>query len=111
MAREAGLAELYSLSYQPLSTEAHGEWGSLIAFDLRHCGYPLHRYHRLGTFDTSPAVIVHLGWFRTAFDLAQDAITDIFTSYGQDVEPLFEQCLEQLNQARSGPASGAGSPQ
>jgi len=109
MAQEAGLAELYSLSYQPLSTEAHGEWGSLIAFDLRHCGNPLHRYHRLGTFDTSPEVIVHLGWVRTAFDLAQDATTEIFMSYGQDVKPLFEQCLERFNQARSGQTSASDS--
>lgn len=106
---EAGLAELYSLSYQPLSTEAHGEWGSLIAFDLRHCGNPLHRYHRLGTFDTSQEVIVHLGWVRTAFDLAQDATTEIFMSYGQDVKPLFERCLERFNQARSGQASASDS--
>lgn len=109
MAKEAGLAELYSLSYQPLSTEAHGEWGSLISSDLRHCGNPLHRYHRMGTFDTSPEVIVHLGWVRIAFGLAQDAITDIFISYGEDVEPLFEQCLERLNKARSDPASATDS--
>lgn len=109
MAQDAGLAELYSLSYQPLSTEAHGEWGSLIAFDLRHCGNPLHRYHRLGTSDTSPEVIVHLGWVRTAFALARDAIPDIFTSYGHDVEPIFEECLERLNQSTSRPASRAGS--
>ncbi len=27
MATETELADLYSLTYQPLSTEAHGEWG------------------------------------------------------------------------------------
>jgi len=102
MAKEADLAELYTLSYQPLSTEAHGEWGSLIAIDLRHCGNPLHRYHRLGTFGTSPESIVHLGWIRNAFGIAEDAITEIFASYGLSVESLFEQCLQQMNEARKG---------
>jgi Family of unknown function (DUF5677) len=101
MAQEADLGELYSLSYQPLSTEAHGEWGSLMALDLRHCGNPLHRYHRLGTFDTSPTVTVHLGWVRTAFTLARDAINDCFASYGLDVSPLFERCLAQMDEART----------
>jgi hypothetical protein len=100
MALDVGLAELYSLSYQPLSTEAHGEWGSLIASDLRHCGNPLHRYHRLGTFDTSNESYVHLGWVRNGSELARDAITTIFDSYGADVRPSFERCLERMDDAR-----------
>jgi hypothetical protein len=38
------------------------------------------------------------------FCFAQDAITHIFTSYGEDVEPMFERCLERLNKARSDPS-------
>jgi hypothetical protein len=100
MADEAGLAELYSLSYQPLSTEAHGEWGSLVAFDLEHCGNPLHRYHRLGRFETTPGVIVHLGWIRNSFGIAEEVITDVFSSWGVSVTPLFEECLARLTKAR-----------
>jgi hypothetical protein len=87
------------LSYQPLSTESHGEWGSLIAFDLHHCGNPLHRYHRLGTYDTSSHMLVHLGWVREAFALARDAIGDIFRTYGISVDPLFEKCSDRMSKA------------
>jgi Family of unknown function (DUF5677) len=110
MANETDLAELYSLSYQPLSSEAHGEWSSLIAFDLRHCGNPLHRWHRLGTFDTSPEVVVHFGWVRQAFNVAEAAIIEIFASSGIDVRPLFEKCLEQMNEARKYAAPAADEP-
>jgi hypothetical protein len=44
MAQEADLNELYSLSYQPLSTEAHGEWGQphcLRSSALREPATPL----------------------------------------------------------------------
>jgi len=100
MAQETDLAELYSLSYQPLSTEAHGEWGSLIALDLRHCGNPLHRYHRVGRFDTASEVVVHFGWVRNAFSVAEDTITEIFASYGVSVDSLFEECLRRMDEAR-----------
>jgi hypothetical protein len=100
MAQETDLAELYSLNYQPLSTEAHGEWGSLIALDLRHCGNPLHRYHRLGRFDTSQEVIVHFGWVRNAFAVAEQGITEIFSSYGVSVDALFDECLERMDAVR-----------
>jgi hypothetical protein len=105
MAKETELAELYSLSYQPLSTEAHGEWGSLVAFDLRRCGNPLHRYHRLARFDTPREVVVHLGWLRSAYELAEAAISDIFDSYGLPVEELFDRCLESLTEAKQGLSS------
>lgn len=90
MAKETDLADLYSLSYQPLSAESHGEWGSLVMFDLEHCANPLHLYHRLGSFDTNEHSYIHLGWARTAIDLTEDVITEIFSSLGLDAGPAFE---------------------
>lgn len=83
-----------------LPTEAHGEWGSLIAFDLRHCGNPLHRHHRLAAFDTSAETYVHLGWVRTTFELAKHAITTVYDAYGADVRPGFDRCLTTMDEAR-----------
>ena len=98
MAAETELGDLYSLNYQPLSTEAHGEWGSLIDFDLRHCGNPLHKYHRLGRFDTSATQLMHIGWVRDAFAIARETIEGVFDGYGLDSEQLLARCLEQMGQ-------------
>jgi len=101
MAAEADLADLYSLSYQPQSTEAHGEWGSLIDFDLRQCGNPLHKYHRIGRFDTSATEYIHVGWVRDAFTITRATIECVFDGYELDSEPLFERCLKRLEKALS----------
>ena len=90
MAKETDLADLYSLSYQPLSAESHGEWGSLVMFDLEHCTNPLHLYHRLGCFDTNEHSYVHLGWTHTAIHLTEDVITEIFSSLDLDAGSAFE---------------------
>lgn len=100
MANEIDLADLYSLSYQPLSAESHGEWGSLIMFDLDHCGNPLHLYHRLGRFDTDERSFVHVGWARTAAELTEDIVTEIFASLGLDAEPAFTRFHESVAAAR-----------
>jgi hypothetical protein len=90
MARETDLADLYSLTYQPLSTESHGEWGSLVLFDLDRCANPLHLYHRVGRFDADPDSYIHLGWARHAVGLAEDIITEIFASLDLDASSAFE---------------------
>jgi hypothetical protein len=99
MAQETDLADLYSLSYQPLSSEAHGEWGSLAMFDLGHCGNPLHNYHRIGRFDTSGRGYIHIGWVRIALGLAEETIADLFDSIGLDTRPLFERCHDAMDEA------------
>lgn len=99
MAADTELADLYSLNYQPLSTEAHGEWGSLIDFDLRQCGNPLHKHHRLGRFDTSTTQYLHVGWVRDAFTITRETIEDIFDGYGVDSEPLLARCLAKMQEA------------
>ena len=96
MAADTDLADLYSLNYQPLSTEAHGEWGSLIDFDLRQCGNPLHKYHRLGRFDTSATQYIHVGWVRDAFMITRETIEDVFDGYELDSEPLLARCLAKM---------------
>lgn len=47
MAREAGLANEYSLLFQPLSSIAHAEWSALTPTALEICRNPTHRYHHL----------------------------------------------------------------
>ena len=84
----------------PLALEVDPRPGSLIDFDLRHCGNPLHRYHRLGKFDTSPGAFVHLGWVRNAFGLVEDAIGEIFDTYALATEPLFAKCLARMTTAQ-----------
>jgi hypothetical protein len=110
MAIETDLADLYSLSYQPLSTESHGEWGSLLMFDLHHCGNPLHLYHRLGNFDIDDESYIHLGWARTATDLAEDIITELFSKLGLDAEPAFIRFHSSIRAAHSGPPSDIDDP-
>ncbi len=99
MAKEVRLKSLYDLQYQPLSTEAHGEWGSLMAHDLRHCGNPLHRYHRLGAFDTTPDRMLDLMWVLQAFNLASDGIEEVFESYGLDISDALKQCAQRMTGA------------
>jgi Family of unknown function (DUF5677) len=100
MAIETDLADLYSLSYQPLSSESHGEWGSLVQFDLRYCGNPLHLYHRLGRFDTGEeGSYPHIGWVRIALDLAESTIGEVFQSIGLDTDELFNACHDAMNRA------------
>lgn len=114
MAKETDLADLYSLSYQPLSTEAHGEWGSLITFDLRHCGNPLHHYHRLGTFTFDEPSYIHAGWARSAMNLSEDIILELFSSIGLDTEPAFDRFHESVEKTLGGPhgepVADAGEP-
>ncbi len=47
MADEAKLLDFYRLRYSPLSAEAHAMWNHIARFNLRTCGNPLHRYHRI----------------------------------------------------------------
>lgn len=110
MAKETDLADLYSLSYQPLSTESHGEWGSLLMFDLNHCGNPLHLYHRLGSFGVEDGSYLHLGWARTATDLAEDIITDIFVSLGLDAESTFSRFHSSIRAAQDVSAPETDTP-
>lgn len=100
MAIEAGLKDLYVLNFQPYSTEVHGEWGSLMAFDLEPCGNPLHRHHRRPAFGFGDRDrVVHPGWVRHLCSLAWESIDEIFGSYGLDVDPPFEACLEAFSAA------------
>ena len=103
MARETDLADLYSLSYQPMSTESHGEWGSLIMFDLDHCGNPLHLYHRLGAFHVDEPSYLHAGWAHSALNLAEEIIAEVFSSLGLDAESAFDRFHESVNTALEQP--------
>jgi Family of unknown function (DUF5677) len=108
MAEEAKLRPAYTLNYQPLSSEAHGEWGSLRSHDLRVCTNPLHRFHRIGRFEPSDVrgsiVLMHM-----AFTYARETVEDIFDSYGIATADLFEACIDSFNAVipESGSASHA----
>lgn len=56
MAHEVDLREIYNLVYSPASAELHGEWASLKRYNLVRCGNPLHRFHRLPQFASSPYI-------------------------------------------------------
>lgn len=98
MAKEASLETLYSLNYQPLSAEAHGEWSSLRAHDLVTCVNPLHHFHRIGRFrggDLPPNItLIHV-----CLDLVEDTVAQAFNYYGIDVEDAFDTALAAMNEA------------
>ena len=47
MAEKSGLLKEYSLIFDPLSGDIHGNWVSLKRINLTYCRNPLHRFHRL----------------------------------------------------------------
>jgi hypothetical protein len=98
MAEEAGLKPVYTLNYQPLSSEAHGEWGSLNRSDFAFCTNPLHRFHRVGRFERSDVrgsfVLVHM-----AFAFARETVVEIFDYYGIDTRDLFDACDDAFSAA------------
>lgn len=98
MAEEADMKPVYTLNYQPLSSEAHGEWGSLNRHDLKFCTNPLHRFHRLGRFEPFPdrgsIALLHM-----AFGFARDAVEDVFDSYRIETSDLFDACVDAFNAA------------
>jgi Family of unknown function (DUF5677) len=47
MADEAGCLDFYHYVYTPFSGAAHSMWHHVAPYNLRTCGNPLHRYHRV----------------------------------------------------------------
>ena len=101
MAKEASLETLYSLNYQPLSAEAHGEWSSLRAHDLSTCVNPLHHFHRIGRFRGGD-LLPNMTLIHVCFDLVADTVAQAFAYYGLDVEDAFRTALEAMNEAAAG---------
>lgn len=100
MAEESGLRPVYTLNYQPLSSEAHGEWSSLNRYDLRFCTNPLHRFHRVGRFQPSD-VWGSIALPHMAFAYARDTVEEVFKSYGIAIRDLFDACIDSFNAALS----------
>jgi len=98
MAEESELRPVYTLNYQPLSSEAHGEWSSLNRHDLRFCTNPLHRFHRVGRFRPSD-VWGSIALTHVAFAYARDTVEDVFKSYGIATADLFDACIDSFNAA------------
>ena len=90
MATEADHKELYTLIYQVLSSETHGEWGSVMSLDLQICGNPLHGGRGIAAFDLARSPL-SLEPLRIAMDLAEDCIVEIFDSIGVDARPPLEE--------------------
>lgn len=95
MAIEANLKSLYDLNYQPLSSEAHGEWTALTRDDLRYCSNPLHGYHRGGRFETRPSSL-SLEFLPFALGIVSEALCELFLHYDIDVEPLFAAASDEI---------------
>lgn len=47
MAEEAGCIDFYHYVYSPFSSCAHSMWQHIAIYNLKTCGNPLHRHHRL----------------------------------------------------------------
>ena len=47
MAAEAGCLDFYHYVYTPFSGTAHSMWQHVEPYNLRTCGNPLHRFHRI----------------------------------------------------------------
>lgn len=98
MADQAELKPLYTLNYQPLSAEAHGEWSSLRASDLDVCVNPLHRFHRIGRFappDGGPSMAL----VRALFVFVSDTIGEIYAHYGLTVDDAFDTATAAMEAA------------
>ena len=96
MAEEAALKPVYTLNYQPLSSEAHGEWTSLRTQDLRVCVNPLHRFHRVARFSEGSSITA-LVLLQMAVALAFETIRDVFAYYSVDVSDALQQCADNLS--------------
>ena len=95
MAIEADLKSLYDLNYQPLSSEAHGDWSSLVGQDLKYCANPLHAYHRVGTF-RGQETHLSLDLLPFALQLAGEAVSEVFAEFGVEVTPFFDEERDRL---------------
>lgn len=95
MALEANLKSLYDLNYQPLSSEAHGDWTALTRDDLQYCTNPLHGYHRRGRFETHPSSL-SLEFLPFTLGIVSEAIIELFRRYDIDVESLFETAANEI---------------
>ena len=90
-----------------MSTESHGEWGSLIMFDLDHCGNPVHLYHRLGAFHVDEPSYLHAGWALGAQPGRRNH-REVFSSLGLDAESAFDRFHESVNTALEQPRDASG---
>lgn len=98
MATEADLRPAYTLSYQPLSSEAHGEWSSIRAHDLAVCVNPLHRHHRVARM-AKARVQPSMALLHAAFGFTRDTVEEVFAHYGVEVGDAFSACIKEMNEA------------
>lgn len=97
LASKVGLDRLYRLVYTPGSSDVHGSWLSLKHSNLRYCGEPLHRFHRLPSYSEPP---VYLNAMIAAQDLLQSCIEAGATSLG--FPPMLEPLQALVDISRRG---------
>ena len=102
MAIETGLKREYDLSYAPMSSANHGEWPTVRDNDTVLCLEPLHSVHRVGAFGR-PGRVLSAAPAVAAFELARDAIADVFRYYGCDIGPSFASVEAALHAAAYSP--------
>jgi len=54
LAQEAGCEDLYKFAYTPFSAVTHNMWQHISIYNLRPCGNPLHKYHRVPAIADMP---------------------------------------------------------
>lgn len=99
LASRVGLERLYRLVYSPGSSDVHGSWLSLKHSNLRYCGEPLHRFHRLPSYSEPP---VYLNAMIAAQDLFESCIEAGVTSLGF---PAPDRPLVRLSDMQKGATS------
>jgi hypothetical protein len=97
IAEEASLKEAYTMQYQPLSAEPHGEWTALRDYDLVHCANPLHRYHRIGRFHPRP-LYLRSEVLDAVLRLLEATLGDLFREHLPEIDEQLAKLETAFNQ-------------
>lgn len=58
MAEEADMLDVYNNFYGPHSAVLHGMWNAIEKLNLKYCENPLHRFHRVPSFEEPPHLLM-----------------------------------------------------
>jgi len=84
MAEEAGCLDFYHYVYTPFSGAAHSMWHHVEPYNLRTCGNPLHRYHRI---PVSPMLEPDLDYLLLAAKYWTKSVRAFDVQFGIAVKP------------------------
>lgn len=124
MADEAGCLDFYHYVYTPFSGAAHSMWHHVAPYNLRTCGNPLHRYHRIPESPMLEPDVQYLllaakywdkslGVFDAQFGVvgrqpsARDSLIDDLTVDSSNDQTAIDQSGGEPNAPAVSPASGS----